>query len=76
MIPLFGNKKKPPGVLCPKCGQRTRGVALRNLMVDQCEFGCGVWINQADLEKGMPETVRPSIEAEDSLWWWKGRRGA
>ena len=62
-MPAQDTGKITKTVKCPKCGSATKSVKMANIRVNRCLTGCGIWINQTELDsKPQSRTwLEPSI---------------
>ena len=56
-------------IVCPKCGGSTEVVQFEKTPANRCRVGCGVWINQADLDSNR----KPARIRVETVGFWPAR---
>lgn len=72
---LMSRKNVEKTIKCPKCGTRTEIVSLNKVHVNKCKAGCGVWINQSELDlERRSKSLLSSIVPGQPVGFWRARR--
>ena len=68
------NKKHQKVIPCPKCGSATEISGVVSLDVHKCPVGCGIWINQSELDASRNlKSLQPSKVADQATGFWRSR---
>ena len=59
---------------CPRCGNQLQVTRLVTTSVNRCNTGCGVWIDQANIDAGLAHDTRGLGAAGRLAGFWRSRR--
>ena len=59
---------------CPRCGNPLHVTRLVSTSVNRCSTGCGVWIDQANIDAGLATGSKSSQGTGRLAGFWRSRR--
>lgn len=72
---LISTKSVEKTINCPKCGTSTEIICLNKGRVNKCPAGCGIWINQSELDLDRrSKSLLASIVPDQPVGLWSARR--